>query len=45
MDYRLNLMTGSDIPIPECQLTLHQPSVKEIGLVGEEDFLSALQLL
>ena len=45
MDYRLNLMTGADIPIPECQLTLHQPSVKEIGLVGEEDFLSALQLL
>ena len=45
MDYRLNLMTGADIPIPECQLTLHQPSIKEIGLVGEEDFLSALQLL
>lgn len=45
MDYRLNLMTGADIPIVECQLVLHQPTIKEIGLVGEEDFFVGLQCL
>lgn len=41
MDTRLALMTGCDYPIPECQLTLHQPTIKEIGLIGENDFLQA----
>ena len=45
MDYRLALMTGTDIPIPECQLVLHQPTAKEIGLIGEEDFFLGLQTL
>lgn len=45
MDIRLALMTGSDIPIPECQLTMHQPSIKEISYVGEDDFFKGVQTL
>lgn len=45
MDIRLALMCGSDIPIPECQLTIHQPRIKEIALIGEEDFFSGIQCL
>lgn len=45
MDTRLALMTGCDYPIPECQLTLHQPTIKEIGLIGENDFFTGSQCL
>lgn len=45
MDTRLALMAGSDIPIPECQLTLHQPSIKEISFMGEENFFKGVQCL
>ena len=45
MDIRLALMTGSDIPIPECQLTIHQPTLKEISLIGEDIFFKAVQCL
>lgn len=38
-------MAGSDIPIPECQLTLHQPTIKEISFMGEEDFFKGVQCL
>ena len=31
-------MTGIDIPVPECQLVIHQPTIKEISIVGENDF-------
>lgn len=44
-DYRLALMTGVDIPIPELQLALHQPTIKEISMVGEQDFFIGIQLL
>ena len=44
-DIRLALMTGVDIPIPECQLTLHQPTIKEISMVGEKDFFVGAQVL
>ena len=40
MDYRLALMCGNDIPIPECQLIVHQPSIKEISYIGEKDFFA-----
>lgn len=45
MDKRLALMAGSDIPIPECQLTLHQPTIREISFMGEEDFFKGVQCL
>ena len=45
MDIRLALMCGTDIPIPECQLTIHQPRLSEIALIGEEDFFAGVQCL
>ena len=45
IDIRAALMTGIDIPIPECQLTLHQPSAKEISMIGEQSFFTGLQCL
>ena len=44
-DIRLALITGVDIPIPECQLILHQPKLKEIALLGEKDFFTGIQCL
>ena len=44
-DYRLALATGADIPIPEIQLTIHQPSILEISMIGEKDFFVGIQLL
>lgn len=45
MDTRLALMCGTDIPIPELQLTLHQPTIKEISYIGEQDFFMGAQTL
>ena len=45
MDIRLALMTGIEIPIPECQLILHQPTLKEIAFIGETDFFVGVQTL
>lgn len=45
MDIRLALMCGIDIPVPECQLIIHQPSIKEIALLGEKDFFIGVQTL
>lgn len=45
MDLRLALMCGTDIPVPECQIILHQPSIKEIALIGENDFFAGIQCL
>lgn len=38
-------MTGVDIPIPELQTVLHQPTLKEISFIGEKDFLVGIQCL
>ena len=45
MDIRLALMCGTDIPVPELQLTIHQPTIKEISYIGEQDFFIGLQVL
>ena len=45
MDYRLALLTGIDIPIKELQVSIHQPTIKEISMVGEEDFYQGIQCL
>ena len=45
MDTRLILMCGSDYPVPECQIVIHQPRIKEIALIGESDFFSGIQCL
>lgn len=44
-DYTMALMTGVDIAVPELQLTLHQPSIKEISLIGEQEFFIGIQVL
>ena len=45
MDTRLSLMCGTDYPVPECQVIIHQPRIKEIALIGESDFFSGIQCL
>ena len=45
MDIRLALMCGTDIPVPELQTTIHQPSIKEISYIGEQEFFIGLQTL
>lgn len=45
MDLRLALMCGTDIPVPECTLFIHQPRIKEIALIGEQDFFTGIQCL
>lgn len=45
MDYRLGLMCGSDLPVPDCQLVIHQPKIEEIALIGEDIFFSGAQTL
>ena len=44
-DSTLALMTGVDLPIPELQIALHQPTIKEISYIGEGDFFTGVQLL
>ncbi len=45
MDTRLGLMAGIDIPVPELQIAIHQPTVREISYIGEEGFFIAVQFL
>lgn len=44
-DYQLGLMTGIDLPIPELETVIHQPTIKEISYIGEQDFFIGIQLL
>lgn len=44
-DLRLALMCGTDIPIPECALTAHQPKLSEIAFIGETDYFIGMQCL
>ena len=43
MDYRAALICGIDLPIPECQLVVHQPTISEIAFIGEADFFFFFQ--
>ena len=45
MDYRLSLMCGTDIPVEECRIIIHQPRIREIAIVGEQDFFIGAQCL
>lgn len=42
---RLLLICGNDIPFPEAQLTIHQPTLREIGYITEQRFWSGCELL
>ena len=41
----LLLLSGNDIPFPEAQLVIHQPTLKEIAYIGEKSFFSGCELL
>lgn len=41
----LALITGIDIPFPEAQLIIHQPTIKEIAFIGENECLNGCRLL
>lgn len=41
----LLLLSKNDIPFIEAQLVIHQPSIREIGYIGEESFFSGCELL
>ena len=45
MNIDLALMAGIDIPFPQAELTLHQPTIKEIAFLGEETFFSGCEIL
>lgn len=38
------LIAGIDIPIPDLQTTIHQPKIKEIALIGEEEYFFGVQM-
>lgn len=42
---QLALMAGVEIPLPQFQLIIHSPTIKEIAFMGESDFFSAMQYL
>ena len=44
-DYKLALMTGADIPILNCGITVHQPTLFDIAFIGETDFIMGQQCL
>ena len=44
MNY-LALLSGREIPFPQAQLIIHQPTLKEISYVGEEEFFIGYELL
>ena len=41
----LLLLSGNDIPFPEAQLIVHQPTLKEIAYIGEDSFFSGCEVL
>lgn len=41
----LTLLSGNDIPFPLASLSIHQPTIKEIGFIGEDKFFKGLELL
>ena len=45
MDTRLAMICGTAVPVPSCQLVLHQPTLEEISFIGESDFFSGVQTL
>ena len=45
MDNDLLLLSGNDIPFIEAQITIHQPTIKEIAYLGEEVFFTGCELI
>ena len=45
MDNELLLLSGNDIPFVEAQITIHQPTIREIAYIGEEAFFTGCELI
>ena len=45
MDNDLLFLSGNDIPFIEAQITIHQPTIKEIAYIGEEAFFIGCELI
>lgn len=45
MNNELLLLSKNDIPFIEAQVNIHQPTISEISLIGEENFFAACQLI
>lgn len=45
MDNELLLLSGNDIPFPQARLSIHQPTIREIAYVGEENFYTGCEFL
>ena len=41
----LLFLSGNDIPFIEAQITIHQPTIKEIAYIGEEVFFTGCELI
>ena len=41
----LLLLSGNDIPLEEINLILHPPTIKEISLIGEENWFAGCEFL
>lgn len=41
----LLILSGNDIPFPEAQLSVHQPTIKQIGLIGQSTLFGGIQIL
>jgi len=41
----LLLLSKNDIPFIEAQITIHQPTIKEIAYIGEESFFTGYEML
>lgn len=41
----LLFLSGNDIPFPAAGITIHAPTIKEIGLIGEDNFFMGCNLI
>ena len=41
----LLLLSKNDIPFIGAQINIHQPTIKEIALIGEDNFFSGCEML
>lgn len=37
-------LSGQDVPVPECNIVIHQPTIKQIVLFKETNFLTAVSI-
>ena len=45
MENDLLFLSGNDIPFAPAQITIHQPNIKEIAYIGEENFFTGCELI